>query len=45
MTLSEARAIVKEYNSKETHPMGLKLKFVKATKIINKHKLKIASGN
>ena len=45
MTLSEAKAVVTAYNSKEKHTMGEKYKFVKATKIINKDKLKAASGN
>ncbi len=45
MTLSEAKAVVTAYNSKEKHTMGEKYKFIKANKIIRAAKLKIASGN
>ena len=45
MTLSEAKAVVKKYNSKEKHTLGEMAEFTKARNIMRKAQLKIASGN
>ena len=45
MTTKEAQSIIQDYESREKHPMGLKLKYVKAKAHMRNQEILKIQGN